>query len=377
MSDVGRDLGRAVRPGTGSGSRRSRPAAEHQGKGIAEAASRAIPVVRWGPATIERRHLFAAWHEMARPLMDTAPLGPERSFCGGGEIAKIGDVILTRVYCDPQRFVRGRRHIDNTNLVSLQLYTRGGFAGTRGGVTHALAPDRIALVDFSHEHEGVAAQPSEILGVSIGRDRIATDVFEHRPTVTWPAASMAGRLLIAALQSLYHNLDHVQADEAQEASAGMIGLINGLLGSRRALCDPRPIRQAKLAAVERYIDRHLHDQELNAAAIGRIFGCSRTRLYELFREHGGIAHYLCARRLGRCFGELLAAEPGKTKVRQIAERWGFYNPSHFHRLFKQHFDARPSDVLDVCPHASVAAEPRSGPSLGHDLSRANGWFCAL
>lgn len=41
---------------------------------MAEEASRGVPVIRWGPDKIERRHLFEAWHEAARPIMDTALL---------------------------------------------------------------------------------------------------------------------------------------------------------------------------------------------------------------------------------------------------------------------------------------------------------------
>jgi AraC-like DNA-binding protein len=37
--------------------------------------------------------------------------------------------------------------------------------------------------------------------------------------------------------------------------------------------------------------------------------------------------------------------PGDARVHQIAERWGYYNASHFHRRFKQRFGCSPSDVV--------------------------------
>jgi len=336
-----------------------------------------VPVVRWGPDTIERRYLFEAWHEAARPLLDTAPAGPERSFSGGGEVAKVGDLLATRMHFDPQRFARSRRHISATDGFSLQFYARGGFIGTRAGVPHELAPDRIALIDFGHQHHGVALRPSEVLGVTVPRELIDQRAFRRQTTVTWSARSAAGRLLIEGLRSLHENLEQLRTDQATEVSAGFIGLIDGLLGSRREVCETRLVQQVKLAAIERYIDRHLHDRQLNPTALARAFGCSRGRLYQLFREHGGVDHYLRERRLGRCFRELAAAEPGTTRVWKVAERWGFDDPSHFHRLFKQRFGLRPSEVLTDA-RARSAGEPPQRTMLGDQVRhQVHAWFRSL
>jgi AraC-like DNA-binding protein len=364
----------AAGPENVRGKRHREPGREAQS--IAEPGDERVPLVRWGPETIERRHLFEAWHEAARPLVDTAPVGPERSFSGGGEVAKVGNLLATRMYFDPQRFARSRRHIGDTDAMSLQFYARGGFIGTRAGLPHDLAPDRIALIDFGHEHYGMPRQPSEVLGVNIPRDLIDPRLFRRQPVVTWFASSAPGRLLIGGLCSLHRDLRGIRAARAAEMSAGLVGLINGLLGSHREVSEPGLVRQAKLAAIERYIDRHLHDRQLGPAALARAFGCSRGRLYQLFREHGGVDHYIRERRLGRCFRELAAAEPGATRVWMIAERWGFDDPSHFHRLFKQRFGLRPSEVLTDA-RARTASEPPQPTMLGDQVRQVHAWFRSL
>jgi TRAP-type C4-dicarboxylate transport system substrate-binding protein len=81
--------------------------------------------------------------------------------------------------------------------------------------------------------------------------------------------------------------------------------------------------QLCLATMERYIEHDLRRPELDAAMLGRAFASSRPRLYDLFREHGGVERYLRQRRLARCFRDLAAADPGCGRVKGVARRWGF------------------------------------------------------
>jgi hypothetical protein len=303
VADGGADLISAIRPGVEIVSRAPASAAGRE----AERATRAggVPTVRWGPDTIGRRRLFEAWHEAARPLFDTAPGGQERSFSGGGTLARLGELIVTEVDFTDQRFCRTRLHVAETDGFSLQLYARGGVVGTTEDVPYRLAPDRIALSDFGREHQAIATRPSAVLGASIPRDRLDTSAAIDPPAVIWSRNSPAGRLLIGALHLLRAEIDRLPA---AQAAAGFIGLLNGLLGSRREVHDPRLFGQLCLATIERYIERNLHRPELDAALLGRAFASSRTRLYELFREHGGVERYLRQRRLSRCFIELAAAD---------------------------------------------------------------------
>lgn len=340
-------------------------------------AAQPVPVVCWGPETIERRYLFEAWHEAARPLFDTVPACAERTFSGGGELAKIGDLVFTRTWFEPQRFVRQRRHLGNTDGMSLQFYVRGGFVGTRDNVPHDLAPDRVALIDFGHEHCGIAHRPSEVVGINFPREQIDQRAFSGRPQVTWRVDSAPGRLLISCLHHVHRELRQLPMDQAADVSAGLIGLINGLLGSRREVCAAGLVQHVKFAAIEDYIHRHLHDRSLGPAMLAGVFGCSRSRLYYLFREFGGVDNYLRECRLARCFRDLAVADPGTTRVWKIAARWGFDDPSHFHRLFKRRFGVRPSDLLSG-ERSMTPAEHSLYPTIPPDQLRlAHDWFRSL
>ena len=178
--------------------------------GRGRAGGRGVPVVRWGPDTIERRHLFEAWHEAARSLFDTAPCSQERSFSGGGAVARLGDLVITDVSFTAQRITRTRHHVAETDYFSLQLYTCGGLIRTSGDTVYRMAPDRIALFDFGREHHALATQPSEVLGASIPRDRL--DIAElGQPAIMWARSSTAGGLLSGALHILREDMDRLSA----------------------------------------------------------------------------------------------------------------------------------------------------------------------
>lgn len=335
-----------------------------------------VPIIRWGPETVERRHLFDAWHEAARPIFDTAPHGGTGSFTGGGKVGKMGDLLLTNVDFTAQRFRRTRRHVAESDSFSLQLYARGRFAGTIGDMPYQLAPGRIALFDFGHEHQGLASEPCIVLGTSIPRHVIDSSAMGEGPGIVWPRNSTPGRLLAGALHILHSDMQTLSKQQAAEAAAGFTGLLNGLLGSRHERQDPRLIRRVCLATIERYIEQHLHLPELDVATLCRKFGSSRSRLYALFREHGGIESYIRSRRLARCFRDLAEAEAATTRISKVAERWGFHDHSHFNRLFRRQFALRPTDVLAT--RIVSRPEPKScNTELRRDLTVAHQWIRSL
>ena len=99
---------------------------------------------------------------------------------------------------------------------------------------------------------------------------------------------------------------------------------------------------------------------------------SRSALYRLFRESGGIARYIREQRLRRCFGDL-ADGSGHAQVAQVAYRWGFTDAAHFSRLFRQRFGCTPSETQE----RATAAMARGGhdPRVGD--RRYESWIAGL
>jgi AraC-like DNA-binding protein len=108
--------------------------------------------------------------------------------------------------------------------------------------------------------------------------------------------------------------------------------------------DFRPSDAALAVAVKSHVLAHLDDLGLTSAELLRTFHCSRATLYRLFKEEGGVATFIRDQRLDRCLDELLSPAAADRPIRETATRWGFENPSHFHRLFTSRFEAPPSAV---------------------------------
>lgn len=59
------------------------------------------------------------------------------------------------------------------------------------------------------------------------------------------------------------------------------------------------------------------------------------------------------------------------------ERWGFDDPSHFHRRFKQRLGLRPSQVLGGAWARTAAEEPLQRTVLGDQIHQVDAWFRSL
>ena len=107
----------------------------------------------------------------------------------------------------------------------------------------------------------------------------------------------------------------------------------------------RPEGQAPF--LRKFIEQHLADLELGPQRICEAIGLSRSTLYRIFPEDEGVRGYIIARRLERCFDELRQSAPRRGRVREVAERWGFFDPKSFNRAFRSRFGIAPSECMEA------------------------------
>lgn len=92
------------------------------------------------------------------------------------------------------------------------------------------------------------------------------------------------------------------------------------------------------------IGQNLHVRELTPQMIASALNVSRARLYRAFRDIGGVNETIREMRLRRCFSELVSPANTHRPVADIADQWGFTDPSHFARVFRSRFGVTASDV---------------------------------
>ncbi len=113
--------------------------------------------------------------------------------------------------------------------------------------------------------------------------------------------------------------------------------------SRPRSAEAGAARDAALAMrCKRDIERHLQSPSLNVETICRRNGLSRSALYRLFAESGGVSVYIQARRLDAARKALRTMD--KPRVSDVAYAYGFTNSSAFSRAFRDAFGTSPSEA---------------------------------
>ncbi|WP_426701644.1 helix-turn-helix domain-containing protein [Rhodanobacter sp. Col0626] len=93
-----------------------------------------------------------------------------------------------------------------------------------------------------------------------------------------------------------------------------------------------------------YIDAQIGDAELSAATLQGRFRISRTQLYRLFADLGGIQHHIRERRLEAAF-RALRDHPEQT-ISEVIFQYGFTNERQFQRAFRSHYGMTATEARD-------------------------------
>ncbi len=101
------------------------------------------------------------------------------------------------------------------------------------------------------------------------------------------------------------------------------------------------LHAGRRAAARRFMESQAHRHDLDASAIARGAGCSRTRLYQAFAEQDqSVMDTLREIRLQRA--RTLIERSARLHVGLVAWRCGFADPSGFTKLFRTRFGFTPS-----------------------------------
>jgi len=123
--------------------------------------------------------------------------------------------------------------------------------------------------------------------------------------------------------------------------------------------------------VRQAIRKHLRTPTLGPKSLGRLVGMSRSSLYRLFEDTGGVACYIQRERLLEARAVL--SDPEKTQsISEIAEDLCFADASSFSGTFKREFGCTPTDAR----YAALSA-PELGATSKTRVQSARAHFSDL
>ncbi len=161
------------------------------------------------------------------------------------------------------------------------------------------------------------------------------------------AGAGLGHVFSGLLRAAADALEDLTADQLRPLEIALTEFLVAVLaseGGAASLGGAAGARASHLHRIRQTIEVLLADPDLTLAKVAQADGVSPRYLQKLFASaQESFSHYLLARRLERCRGDLASPLCGQLSISQICYRWGFNSSAHFSRAFRDRFGVSPRD----------------------------------
>jgi AraC-like DNA-binding protein len=151
-------------------------------------------------------------------------------------------------------------------------------------------------------------------------------------------------LLASHLTALGQHAGNLPASSGPAVAQTVLDLLAVALGASMGErpADVAQHERALRVQLRDTIERHLGSPSLNTARLSRMLGVSRSTLYRLLQDEGGVQAYVRSRRLARVAETLRTQSEGET-IAVLADRWGFCDAAYLGRAFREVYGVTPGD----------------------------------
>lgn len=308
----------------------------------------------WSSAEVDSAFRLDYWHDVAHNWVDVQPLSPDDQLDASWSLLRGENSFFGTKRSTAYEMRTSSRHVPpGEDMVVLSLLEAGEMRlnaapGEHQRVTAGMlglyAPRQDACYRWGDgARQTYVALPRSVVAVALGREPGNVLLAPQRCALAPVLASQLTHLGLLARQP-----GRVGANEYAgllDATCGLALLTLRNLGRQGEEADLPDVTQSlhagRRAAALRFMESQAHRHDLDAGAIARGAGCSRTRLYEAFAaQDRSVMDTLREIRLQRA--RALIERSVRLHVGLVAWRCGFTDQSGFSKLFRARFGFTPS-----------------------------------
>ena len=305
------------------------------------------------------RSAIASITDVARPAHVTSGTGYDANL----RAFNLGNLVLSSEQFDAMDYEVRPRELRRNGVDHwmLTLNKQGAAVSRTGDLIMNSRPGELSVRSLTRPFSGHCSRV-ELLILYVPRDaypHLAGTIDAMNGT---SASGGLYSLLADYLQLLEARLPTLDDHAFRQVAQACEGMITSCLAPTRDSVEAAKehLAMTMRERAKRYIRSRMRSAELSPDEVGKALGMSRTQLYRLFDQDGGVAREIRMQRLAAAHASLADLGAAK-KISEIAYEFGFSSPDEFGRAFRHRYGYSPKDARYLGAHAhSLATVDREG-----------------
>jgi AraC-like DNA-binding protein len=258
----------------------------------------------------------------------------------------IGGVRIAKLTASRHRVVRTPNYArrDNDGFLKVALQIKGTSSFEQGDRTVVLSPKEWSIYDTTRPYTVTVPQDTEMLIALVPRDSLSTPRLgiDNLMVRKFPGRTGMGRLAYQFLISAFDEIPIITPEAEWEIAGAISHLVRLTMLDASQIQNDVSLREVWRDRIKAYISVHLCDPELSIDQIAGAMNCTKRYVHKVFQcERASVSESILRMRLARCREDLCNPARSRNSITEIAYSWGFNNPAHFSRAFKEEFHISP------------------------------------
>lgn len=312
--------------------------------------------------------------------VDALPDIRKENFTATLEANLIGSMMLARTVSKHQFWSRSAAGIaaDGMDHYILQFYNSGASYCDDGKDGTEIRPGDLMFQDLSQTAKATTSDFDNLV-LCIPRQLLEDKlVFPEDHNMRFlSAGDPMVRILGDQIVSLQQNAATLSAEQGRTVEHVVAEMLASCLNTAHGNTRDAAQRRVKLetmVAIRRYFRTHFASPDLTPGRAARDLGLSRSKLYQLLEDQGGVHRYVLNLRLRHALSILNNPRAKHRPLNDIAYECGFSSDASFIRAFRAKFDMTPGDVRNGDRHATPATPSQTASNVD---TRYENWLHTL